>query len=313
MTEPLKQNADVIQRAFTIGAVVLLTVTIFVRHLDKGSASVQVVSDLAIIFATSFISYVITRYYALKTSREELRDLAEASGQRIFLLSSQITELADEILSFEPDGERSKIYYQSIVSQMNKLSSQAELSFQDMHRIAKIDVSIPALKDEARTRIAETTRREIVPCPHCKEDKELLLDVSRGSTRHTRCDKCDKTFVAHRTADGSIKLSYEDTFAIQCPNPSCVNTMNIKRNENEWGTTIRDCFECYARIRFDLEGHKIEGYDIEPPLNLPRENIVDGRADCPYCSFSLRMREGRNRRGEQIQFCRNCTKLVRIE
>ncbi len=262
-------------------ALLVLALLVGVPYFIK-STLLTVVSDLGKIFFTLYISYVVTQQFAQKSAREDLRDLAESSGSRLFLLSSHIRELADEIMGYEPDGERSGLHYKTMASEMQRLATQAELSFQDMYRMAKLDISIPALIDEARTRVVEATRREEFECPYCKRKRELFFDMSPGATKHTFCDRCHKPFVIHRLPDGSIRFGFEEVFVVDCPNPKCPNRIKIKKKPTEYGTVIRNCYECFTRIKLSLDTQRVESFDSEEPLRIAEDTIKDGRGQCPY-------------------------------
>jgi len=270
------------------------------------------VKDLVTLFLTFYIAYVTTQYFAQKTAREDLIDIGISSGRRIFTLSSHLRTLAEEILRFEPDGERSKIYYENIVSQLNRLAIDTELSFKDMQQIAKLDISIPDLVEETRTSVINTIRKELIMCPYCNEKKELLFDTTTAATKHVSCGKCHKPFMIHRLPDGSIKLGIEDTFITKCPNPDCNNEIKIKKAPKDFGVTIRNCFECFARIRFDLDSGSIEGWDQVEPKQIKPSDIVDERLKCPYCSHSNVSRNTHNSKDQCVQFCPNCTNLILI-
>jgi hypothetical protein len=304
-------DRDIIQWWLVIAAVVVTITVVIVAQIEQ-SRSTMLVANLVTLLLTFYVSYAITEHFAKQTARGELGDLAEAAGSRIFLLSSQLGDLADEVTSFESDDERASLFLEMTASQMNKLASQVELSFQDLQRIAKLDISIPAIRDEVRSRIEEASRKEAVSCPHCEEPKEVLFSISAGSTKATRCDKCRQPFRVHRIADGSLKISYDQHFEIDCPNEKCANRIMIKRTEREWGAIIRNCFQCYARIRYDLDKGKVEEFRIEEPLGLSRNSIQDGRGPCPDCGYQVIFKGARNAHGDELQSCPRCTQLIRI-
>jgi transposase-like protein len=314
---------DGIQLWLVVASIVVVVVVVVLANV-VAIPVLSAVSNLVSLLLTFYVSYAITNHFAQKSSRadlrgqeesskKELRNLAEASGEHIFLLSSQIRELAEETDSFDPDGDRSAIYLESLVSQMQKLASQAELSFHNMQRIAGLDISIPELRDEVRTTIEQGTRLENVSCPHCNDENQIALSLRANSTRHNRCSKCRKGFVLHRLPDGHAKVTFQDSFSIKCPNPGCNNEIFIRRKDSEWGIMIRNCFECFARVRYDLDRKEVEGYEIEKPLTQKQSAIVDGRGPCPYCSYSVVFKETKNDSGQQVQYCPNCTRLIVVE
>jgi len=314
-TNPVKNRfkppADV-QSYLGLAAVILVAASAIVGQLAV-DRSAQILANLTMVFGTFYVSFLISRHFAVMSSRKELQDLAEASGTRVFLLCSQMKELAEDILNYEPDGESSKIYYEVIATQLTRLAGQAELSFEDLQRIAKVNISIPKLREDVETRVVEGARREKIPCPGCKAESDVIIGSGAGASKHCRCAACGKLFMAHRLSDGGIKLSYSDEFEIRCPNEKCTNLIRIRRGTTDWGTAVRNCYECFARIRFDLDRKKVEGFTIEAPLSLPSSQIIDGQCKCPYCSWLVSFRESRNSRGEWIQFCPHCTKLIKVQ
>ncbi len=301
-----------VQNFLGVAAIILVVASAVVGHLTTDKSG-QVLADLTMIFGTFYVSFLVSRYFALVTSRKELQDLAEASGTRIFLLSSQMKELAQDVYNYESDGPTSKIYYNVIGTELTRLASQAELSFEDLQRIAKVDLSIPQLREDAVTRVEEVKQREKVRCPECEKELEVLVGAATGTSRHCRCDKCGKVFISHRLSDGGIKISYSDDLEIECPNNACTNQIRIRRGPTDWGTKIRNCYECFARIRFDLDNKEIENFTIEEPLELDRPLIANAQCKCPYCSWLVTFGETRNSRGEWIQSCPSCTKLIKVK
>ena len=100
-----------VQTWIGFAAIVLVIVATIVGQLTT-EKSAQVLADLTMIFGTFYISFLISRHFALVTSRKELQDLAEASGARIFLLSSQMKDLVQDVYNYKSDGSTSNIYYE---------------------------------------------------------------------------------------------------------------------------------------------------------------------------------------------------------
>lgn len=293
-----------------VGASALVVVVVIFLKYAFPSNALSAVSDLVTVLLASFVSYAVSRYFATQSARSDLRDLAEATGEHIFLLSSQIRQLADESTDFQRDAERSRIFLEILRSQLHKLASQAELSFHNTQRLAGLDISIPALRDEVRTAFEEGTKIESVQCPRCKSPAEIVLSTNPGATRHSQCVKCRLPFMAHRLVDGTIRLAFEDANRIDCPNPACDNSLIINRRGHEHGVVIRNCFECFSRIRFNLDSRSVEGYDIEETLKVLDTAIVGGHGPCPYCSYDVTFKGTRNSKGAMVQFCPSCTKLM---
>jgi hypothetical protein len=114
-------------------------------------------------------------------------------------------------------------------------------------------------------------------------------------------------------ADGSIKLAFEDDFTVRCPNRECSNSLRIRRRSHEWGVVVRNCYECFARIKYNVDSQAVEDFTIETPLAVPAGSIANGRGPCPYCSYSVVFKGTKNSRGEIVQFCPKCTQLMLVE
>lgn len=294
-------------------AALLVLILVTITGTTSTDPLTKVTSSITSIFATFYVSYLISKHFAQEQARHELIRLAEASGSRVFLLSSQIKGLAEDVLNIEPEGESSSIHYESIATQLTRLGDQAELSFEDLKRIANVDISIPQLREQAAIRIEEGARREEIPCPSCSNKMEVLLGATEGASRHVRCDKCGKIFIAHRLHGNVVKLSFSDDFEVQCPNPNCTNRIRVRRGATDFGSTVRNCYECKARITYDFDTDKVVGYTVEEPLHVALNAIKDGRAECPYCAWLVSLKETRNSRNEWLQFCPHCTKLIQVD
>ncbi len=301
-----------VQNVMGVAALILVVAAAMIGHFATEKPA-QILADVTMIFGTFYVSFLVSRHFARVTSRKEMQDLAEASGTRIFLLSSQMRDLAQDVYNYDPDGPTSKIYYEVVGTQLTRLASQAELSFEDLQRIARVNISIPKLREEAVTRVEEGAQREKINCPECQNQVEVLMPRAAGASKHCRCDKCRKVFICHRLPDGIIKMSYSDDIEIDCPNSSCSNRIRIRRGPTDWGTTIRNCYECYARVQFNFDTKKVDKFDIEEPQVLEASKIIGGQAECPYCAWTVSFRDTRNSRGEWLQFCPNCTKLIRVK
>lgn len=280
------------------------------------SRTMQLVSSFITFFSSVFLSFVVTRHYAQVTAREELKRLAEAAGSRLFLLSVQMRQIVTDLGQFESADQAEKVFLQSMATQIDRLSAQADLSVEDLERIADVDLGLPAMRHAAQTRVEAGTRREKIPCPHCKEVAEITIGTVPGASKHGRCDNCRRGFVVHRISDGSLRVSHTAYFRIDCPNPQCENEIGIKRRETEWGVIVRNCFECYARVQYDLESEKVLTFSLEDPLTLDSSLIEKSgdqrRAPCPGCGFSIILQGYKNSRGDELINCPRCTKLVRI-
>lgn len=306
---------DVVIRWLAYAALVAMVLVIGAAQVSP-SRTMQVISSFITFFSSVFLSFVVTRHYAQVTAREELKRLAEAAGSRIFLLSVQMRQLVQELNSFSGGDGITRIFIDSASSQIDRLASQADLSVEDLERIADVDLALPAMRDAAQTRVEATTKREQIPCPHCSELVDITIGTAANATKHSYCDKCNRGFVVHRVADGSLKVSHTGYFRIDCPNTGCTNDIGIRARENEWGTIIRNCFECYARVQYDLDKKQVESFRVESPLDIVDSNIeITGdlrRGPCPGCGYSVIFQDYKNSRGEQLTSCPRCTKLVRV-
>lgn len=327
-----EENNWLIQDRVLVGismaAVFLLPLVIVLGYLQVDLVS-SILRDTMQVFLTTFLAYVITRHFAQKTAgdnlrnvqetaRENLRDLGIASGRRILLLSAHMEELAEEIVNFRADGHLSPIYYKTVTTQLGRLAKEARLSVYDIQEMVKLDISIPALMDEVRTKIVDSAVREVVRCPNCSKQTEILLDET-PSTRHVVCTTCRTLFTAHRLPGGEVKLGIPRAefrsnvpHFVDCPNPNCSQRIRVNVRPNESGTIVRNCFECFARIKYILDERLVEGFEIESPLELPKREIKGNSGKCPYCSGVVFFKEKRNSRGEWIQYCPHCTKLIRV-
>lgn len=309
------KGLDVVIRSlsYTAGVAILLVI---VAAQIAPSPMMQGVSSFVLFFGSVFISFVVTKHYAEITAREELKRLAEAAGSRIFLLSVQMRQLVGDLSNFENDDELTKVFLGSVSSQIERLSAQADLSVEDLERIADVDLELPAMRDAAQTRVEASTKREQIACPHCQETVDVTIGTAAGANKHGRCPKCRKGFMVHRIADGSLKISHTNYFRIDCPNPACDNEIGINRRESEWGTIIRNCYECHARVRYDLDKGQVESHVLEPPLDLKASAIVVvnsvRRGPCSGCGYSLILSGHLNRSNEEVLSCPRCTKLVRV-
>ncbi len=232
--------------AYTAIAVIAL---VLVAAQWAPSATMQIVSSFVTFFASVYLSFVVTRHYAQVTAREELERLAQAAGSRIFLLSVQMRQLASDLNDFEVNDQLTQVFVNSVSAQIERLSAQADLSVEDLERIADVDLSLPAMRDAAQTRVEAATKREQIPCPHCREVVDITIGTASGASKHGKCDKCRRGFLVQRISDGSLRVSHTGYFRIDCPNEKCSNEIGINRRDTEWGTIVRNCFECYARIQ----------------------------------------------------------------
>ena len=100
---------------------------------------------------------------------------------------------------------------------------------------------------------------------------------------------------------------------MDCPNPECQNTLKLKRGPTDFGKVIRNCYECFARITYDLDANSIDGWTKEEPLTLNKAQIADWKATCPYRSWTVTFKETRNSKDQWVQYCPNCTKLILVQ
>jgi DNA-directed RNA polymerase subunit RPC12/RpoP len=298
-----------------IAAVAILLVTVAV-HLTR-DPWMQVVSSFVTFYGSVYLSFVVTRHYARVASREELRRLAEAAGSRIFLLSLQMRQLASELADSEAADKVTKVVVNSIAAQIDRLAAQADLSVEDLERIADIDLPLPAMRSAAQTRVEAATKLEKINCPHCGSELEVTVSTAGGTTRHGLCSTCKQGFVVHRLGDGTVKVGYTEYFRIQCPNPSCQNEIGIRPRETEWGIIIRNCFECFARVHYDLDQRKVSKFERETPLTVAEDKVetTNGqrRVLCPSCSYVLTLQGYKNSRGQELMSCPRCTRLVAVQ
>lgn len=300
------------QRWFSMASIGIIATTIVIKYIWP-SPALHAISDLLTILLTSFISYVVSSHFAEKSARDHLRDLAESTGEHIFLLAGQIRQLADESESFKSDTSRSQFYIESLHSQLYKLASQAELSFHNTQRLAGFDISLPKLREEVRTVIEDGTKQESIACPRCQTICTTPLSTTPGKSRHINCNGCRLPFMVHRLPDSGIKTTFEEAIRIDCPNTPCTNNIIIKRRQNESGTVIRNCYDCYARIRFNLDTKQILGFEVEKPIPVTDFNTITNQTQCPYCSATVDIKGTKNSRGDILQYCPNCTKLLLVD
>jgi len=302
---------DYIQSSLIVLSLIVLVIVIVLGYFIK-EPKYSIVKDLIVIFITFYVAYVTTKHFAQKLAQDDLLDIGESAGRRIFMLSAHLRTLADEISTYSPDGDKSEIYYGNIISQLHRLAIDTELSFKDMQQIAKLDISIPNLVEETQTSVINTIKTEKITCPYCNNETKVLFDTARNASKRIDCGNCHKPFMLHRLDDGNIKIGIEDVFVIECPNPECGNMIRIKKNPKDFGTTVRNCFDCFARIRFDFDSGTVEEWDKEEPQKVFSNAIKEGRIKCPYCSWSNIVRDTHNASGQWVQYCPNCTRLMEI-
>lgn len=303
------RGRDAIEWGLTAGAILLIVVLQVMAYFGKNEL-LSLAANLSTVLLTFLVSYVITRYFSEKAARAELFGLGQASGEQVALLSLQLQQLAEEVDEFTPEDDRSQLYLTSISSQLQKLGSQAELSFHNIQRMAGLDFSMLALRDEVQTAIQHGIRDEAVPCPHCEVDNHVSVSTSSGASKATKCVACRKPFTAHRLPDESIKLMFPDIQEVRCPNPKCGNQIFVKKKDSDWGTLIRNCFECYARIKYNVNTKAIEEWSTEAPLEASGTSA--DRVGCPYCGRESLLHGGRNSKGEKLMSCPSCTRLMRL-
>jgi len=296
-----------------LGFALLMLLRLIILPYFTESLLAALCADLGKLFFTTYLAYVTAEHFAMKAGREELRKLGDATGRRIFLQSAQLGELAAEVIAQEPGENQSAMHDETLASELNRLASHAELSFEEVQRMCGLDISIPELADEARYRVIDDTVQEKVACPLCSKEKVILLAGFPGASKHATCFNCHHQFIAHRMPDGSIKLRYQDQAVVDCPNPECGNKIRITLGPRDWGKAIRNCFECFARITYDMETEKVEHWTQEQPLTISESAIENMQAECPYCSWRVTFRESRNSKGQWVQYCPHCTKLILVE
>ena len=138
-------------------ALVAIVVVVVAAQVDA-SATMQVVSNVVTFFASMYLSFVITRHYAQITAREELKRLAEAAGSRIFLLAVQMRQVAGELRTFDREVQHTGQFVESVAIQIDRLSAQADLSVEDLERISDVELSLPAMRDAAQSRVEAATK-----------------------------------------------------------------------------------------------------------------------------------------------------------
>jgi ssDNA-binding Zn-finger/Zn-ribbon topoisomerase 1 len=294
---------------FVIFAFIVLVALLVISTLVD-SVPVKVMASLGTLFFTAYLSYEFTKVSVARSSREELRRLGETSGRHIFLLANQIRDLGEEVSKYVPDGDKSQIRFENISSQLNKMASQAEVSFYDMQKITGLEISLEKIASEARSALQITAKEETVTCPHCKNQIKELVDTSPGTNLLRVCPNCHKTFNIIRKGDGTIRIAFSGVYAFPCPN--CHSQITLKRRERDYGVVVRNCFECYARIKFDLDNQAVVSHEIEEPLTITTSQIEEDVGKCPYCSWNVTFSKGRNNRGERLQFCPSCTRLIKV-
>lgn len=314
MAEPKESGAgltDRIQWWLVAAAVVLLLTILVLSHLDE-SRSLAFAADGASVVLTFFVSYVVTRHFATYSARANMADLGMATGEQTILVTEQLRELSLELQAFEATDDRVELFLSQIANQLDRISSQTELSFKNVQRMAGLDLSIADLRLGVASTVEAGTAKERVACPQCGTLKEVALSTAPGRSRVTRCGKCHFGFTLNRLSDDKVKLTFEDVVRIACPNDACTMSIPIKKRAQDQGVVIRNCFECYARIRFNADSDEVEQWQIEAPLDVSEELLEADHVDCPYCSHRMRLLQGRNSKGERLTSCSNCTRLVRV-
>lgn len=172
------RGRDAIEWGLTAGAILLIVVLQLMAYFGRNEL-LSLAANLSTVLLTFLVSYVITRYFAEKAARAELFDLGQASGEETALLSVQLQQLAEEVDDFTPEDERAQLYLATISSQLQKLASQADLTFHNIQRMAGLDISIPALRAEVQATIQHGIRQETVPCPHCRAENHVCRSVPR--------------------------------------------------------------------------------------------------------------------------------------
>ena len=84
---PKQKTKDPIQWVFMYASLACVAAVVIIAYAINQPAA-HAAADVVMFLLAAYVSYVITSYYARVTARTELRDLAEASGERIFLLST---------------------------------------------------------------------------------------------------------------------------------------------------------------------------------------------------------------------------------
>lgn len=301
------KGLDTVIRWLAYAATLAIILVIAAAQLAP-SPMMQLVSGFITFFSSVFLSFVVTRHYAQVTAQEELKRLAEAAGSRMFLLSVQMRQIVNDLSQFESDNEVENVFIESMAAQIDRLAAQADLSVEDLERIAEVELALPAMRDAAQTRVEAGTKREQIPCPHCRQTVDVTIGTTAGASRHSTCDSCKRGFVVHRISDGSLKVSHTAYFTIDCPNPECDNQIGINRREKEWGVIIRNCFECYARVQYNLDTEEVLSFSVEEPLTIDASSIEDStgqrRGACPGCGYSVIFKGYKNSRGEESR-CQN--------
>jgi predicted Zn finger-like uncharacterized protein len=310
-TSGISGLTDRIQWWLVAAAVGLLLTVLVLSHLDE-SRSLAFAADGVSVVLTFFVSYVVTRHFATYSARANLADLGMATGEQTVLVTDQLRDLASELQEFQTTDDRAELYLSQIASQLARLSSQTELSFKNVQRMAGLQLSIDDLRRGVASTVEPGTIKEVVNCPNCRTPKEVALSTIPGRSRATRCGKCRFGFTVNRLPENKVKLTFEDVVRIDCPNDSCTTSIPVKKRAGDQGVVIRNCFECYARIRFNVDSDEIEHWEIEQPIDVGGDTIREDHVNCPYCSHSVRLLQGRNSRGERLTSCANCTRLIRI-
>ena len=113
--------------------------------------------------------------------------------------------------------------------------------------------------------------------------------------------------------DGSLRIMFAKSYLIDCPNPECNNQLKIRKDENDYGVTIRNCYECYARIQYDFDSEKVSGWEVVEPLKVYRKDVSENNTvSCPKCAWIVTVQEKENSKGVIVQYCPNCTNLLEI-
>jgi DNA-directed RNA polymerase subunit RPC12/RpoP len=291
-------------------ALVALFLAILAKYLTPSPSWMAMSAyDTIIAFVSFYFAYLITQHGAAERAREDLRDLAKAAGYRILLLAHQMQQLASELRSSEPRD------YNSLAARIEQLAQHTDLSVDDLGRIAGIKLPLSEIRGDVETRFETVTRREQIRCPHCDAQVDVIISIASGATKRRVCPDCRKGFVVCRASDGSLKVIHTGHFEIHCP--KCNNKIGIStREEMEWDSIVRNCYECYARILCDPKTQEVWFHSYEEPLSVTKIEIAaDGQryARCPYCWFLVNLSGMyKNSKGKKLISCPRCTRLLEI-
>jgi hypothetical protein len=295
-----------IESILLVAACVVLAVTVALTFVSQ-DVSFRIVAELVKLFLTVYASYAITRAYSQRAMRLELHDVAKVTMRRLVLLATDIQGIASE-LTASADERTLQSTAVSLGAQLRRMATHAEASIDDIGVMARLDISLATLKEEIRTRIVDSEEEEIAPCPSCSKPVSVNL-LTSPSSKQVACRSCSTMVVFHRLPDGGVKIRKAGAI-VKCPNPSCAASFQLREKPTDFGIVIRNCYECFARIKYDLDTSSVQSFQVVTPYPASADAAPDGRITCPHCAAHIPYRPFTNAAGRMVQGCMNCRELL---